>query len=190
MAEDKWMPYKFEGEEEIAIMHFIKFSRFPLTKRFFIITAATEYGTVCDVVSENETGGTIITEIKIRKYKGEDCFIEPDKLENLLKLSTKGIEAFYLNYVKGIYYLWVLATIPENRQTLHKGVKIKTVKTSENNKGYKIVDRIGLQWEDAWAFNENGELIQKPKDFVAPNAPKHHNIDFNKIINNSVLHNL
>lgn len=182
MAEEKWVPNKFESDEEICIKAFIKFTQFKSLKKYFRITGATEYGTMCDVVGENKTGGTVVVELKHREDKSTgftDCFIEVGKYNNLMKLYDKGCLPMYLNIIGDCYWLWILPSVPENTMKLYKNVPIKS-----SISGKKIVDRYGLQWQHAWVFDSKGNIIQESScKHNIPNPPIHHDIDFNKITN-------
>ena len=89
MAEEKWVPNKFVREENICTRKFIKFSQLPKMQRYFAVTAETKYGTICDTVNKNNTGGTVVVELKDRERNAvdyEDCYIETYKYNNLMKL--------------------------------------------------------------------------------------------------------
>lgn len=187
MSEEKWIPNKFEKEEQICIEKFISFSKLAIMKKYFVITAETQYGTMCDTVSINKTGGTVVAELKYRDKKATgytDCYIEISKYENLLKLYEKGCLPLYLNFIGDKYYLWVIPTICSGLK------KYKKVHIKSSISGMKYVDRYGLKWQDAWIFDKEGNIIQESKCIEAPDPPKKHNINFNKAINNKVLNNL
>lgn len=187
MAEEKWIPNKFELEEEQDLEFFKSFTNFALMKDYFHKTGDTEYGTMVDTVNQNITGGTVVVELKYRKPNATaytDCFIEVYKYNNLWKLYRKGCLPMYLNYIGGKYYLWIIPSI--SGFEMHKNMPIRS-----SISGKKYADRYGLKWEDAWIFDSEGNLIQRSAcEDIIPNLPKHHNINFNQPITNDILNNL
>lgn len=190
MAEEKWIDNKFKKEEEEDTELFIGFISLPILLNYGMLTAATVYGTICDFVMQNITGGTNVVETKKRHpkfLKEDDCFIEPSKYDNLMKLYKKGCLPWYLNFIGDKYYLWIIPSVPKDRIKLHKDVVISS---GINENGKKTADRYGLKWEDAFIFDRSGKICQKPECFIKPQQPRHHNIDFKKKINNKILNDL
>lgn len=180
---------RFKKQEKIDIERFVEFSK--LFPKNYTITAETEYGCIADVLSQNTTGGTILTELKERNFKAteyEDCFIEVSKWQNLIKLwRTKKIYPFYLNFFSDNkdYYLWDLPTI--KKANFHPHVLIYNS---------ELVDRIGLPWEAAYHIHWNGKEyeINKPnKEYVNSTKlkPAYYSKEiFNNKIDNNTLNNL
>ena len=191
MAEGIWVPGIFENDEEKCLEKIKQFCGLFPSK--FTETAATEYGTVCDVVGNNSTGGTTLIEGKYRadgSRKYPDLFIEVDKYNNLMELyRTKGTVPFYLNMIVDDpnFYLWILPTVDIGKCKLYKNYRIPD-KTCET--GYKYVDRYGLKWQDAWIFDSDGKIVQKSECEKKSPRPKKTDIDLNKPITNKTLKHL
>lgn len=185
----KWIPNGFTKEEELGLTDIEQFCALPPMRDYFERTGGTEYGTICDALGENRTGGTNIIEAKHRAAKSkeyDDIFIEVEKYNHLMRLYDKGMLPFYLNRFDGDdnFYVWILPSIPIKECRLYKNKKIRDLTTG----GFKYEDRYGLKWEQAWVFSPDGEVIQRSSvEHNIPQPPRPHDIDLNKPINNKIL---
>ena len=186
MADIPWIPNKFEEEEKMDVELNEKCRK--ALKQYSVSALSTEYGCICDRIWINETGGTVAVEMKHRfGRKFSDVFIEPKKYENLMDLyRIKNILPFYINHWNEdeFFYLWVLPAVNEENIKLHRNVPIKDAIV-----GKKWEDRYGLNFNDAYCFRFNGELIRKPKNKqLKTKAPDAH--DIQGPITNNLLKNI
>lgn len=177
----------YTAEEKIGVEDLKLFCSF-LPKHFNNMYQ-TEYGTFCDEIGENITGGTNIIETKHRDRKALEfghIYIEPKKYENLMLMYKKGITPYYVNAIGDDFYFWVLPQIPENRIKKYTNVKIKT-----REGDYKYEDRFGLPVSMAWIVCKDGSWIRPAnKDLLEVRPPIHCDLNFGKPITNNILKNL
>ena len=187
------MDYKknrFLTQEKLDIEAFQVYAN--LCPKNYAVSAETPYGTICDVISQNETGGTVLTEIKARKGKPEDyedIFLEPSKWNNLMKLwRNKGLLPVFLNVFEDSHdmAIWILPQIKQ--ASFHPNVLIY---------GSEEVDRIGLSWKSAYYFKyveATGEytIIKPEKEYIKKSipAPRYYDSSILNNVSNETLFNL
>lgn len=176
---------RFKKQEREDIERFIEFvAQYP---KNYALSAETVYGTVVDVVSQDENGNTYATELKTRR-KGSlnypDCYIEVKKWENLMKLWRENkIYPLYINFFEDAddIYIWDLPMLKS--ANFYPNVWLTTIKEE--------VDRIGLPWKAAYHINKN-IVVPPDKQYIKNSRvrPQHKTIDFNNKIDNKILFNL
>lgn len=149
IKKNEWVYGKYTEQEEKAFSEFEKMV--PYIPMFFNGYVQKEYGCYYDVLSTNKTGGTEHVELKLRDWgtdKQSDCFIEPEKYSVLQKdWRENNIAPLYTNMIgdhKNVY-IWFLPQIKTSN--FHPNIKVKS-----DNGDFKIVDRIGLKWDEAYHF--------------------------------------
>lgn len=162
----KFEPHIYDKQEMVDIEKFKEFyNNSTLLKKWFALTAETDSGWVYDGFAINNTGGTSCLEFKDRSpyfLTKEDCFIEPKKYHNLMRL-YRGyrIVPVYINFFGDVIYIWLLPTVKQYH--VYENIPIRG----------EIVDRYGLPWADAFKFEKvNGKWVktQTPVIDVKPQA--------------------
>ena len=180
MRQQPYIHGKYRNQEDKDIEGFRRYCEaFPKNNT---VTAATVYGSEIDVVSSNETGGTILTEIKGRKWKSgfKDVMIEPAKLDCLERYwKEKGMWTFYLNLLEGtgtalLFFIPGITHLRKNFR-FEKDYQIKW------DGGTKIEDRYFIPVEYGYMIDlSTGEILSEAEKNESVPAPKAYDIPFGK----------
>lgn len=152
----------FEHEEEICFALFTGMTELHQALNTSDIFEGA-YGQKVDTAASNGTGGTEFFELKLRKkevLKYKDIFIEPEKYDFLKKLYSKmKTPVFYLNFVLNSEKVYMFNMGKVKYWKKYEGIKVES-RTSPT--GYDIVDRYGLNKDDAYILDREGRVIREP----------------------------
>lgn len=179
---------KYNRQEERDIENFRVFMDY-FTKNYHI-TAATESGCWFDICSSNETGGTIITELKGRNSsveKYDSIMIEPEKLNKLIGAwKDKQIWSFYANIVEGkeIMYVFFIPGICHMADKWKMKKKMKIPFDFNGQREYKYEDRVFIPKDIGYRvdFSQGEPIVTDPVSNISVLPPKAYDIDFTREI--------
>jgi hypothetical protein len=147
---------KYLKEEEIDFKKFKKLAdRYP---KMFKKYRQTEYGVPFDILNLTYTGGTYAIELKSRKKKYNDCFIEWEKFSKLRELWRNNcVLPVYICFYEDETYMWLLNEVCGITPYLNTSI-------SDREGGYYEVDRIGLKYSEAYRFDKDFNVTYRPNN--------------------------
>ncbi len=178
---------KYNGQEEKDIENFRVFMEH--FNRNYHITAATESGCWFDICSSNETGGTIITELKGRNCSIEkygSIIIEPEKLNKLIGAwKDKQIWTFYANIVEGtdimyVFFIPGICHMANEWQRRKMNIKFEYKGKLE----HKYEERVFIPKDMGFRidFSQGEPIVTEPVGCKSVPPPKAYDIDFTREI--------
>ena len=132
----------------------------------------TEYGVPFDILNLTNTGGTYAIELKSRRDKYRDCFIEWDKFSKLRELWRNNcVLPVYICFYEDETYMWLLNEVCAITPYLNASI-------SDGEGGHYEGDRVGLQFSEAYRFDRDFNItyrpdnINKSSQLPKPNEPE------------------
>ena len=145
--------------KEIEEIDYEKFCR--MAKKYpkmFSKYIQTEYGTPFDILNMTATGGTYAIELKSRKNKYSDCYIEMEKFTRLRNLwRERYVLPVYICFYENEVYMWLLNEVSNVK--IYLNAVVKPMKDDE----YEC-ERIGLDFSEAIHMDLDGNILERPKN--------------------------